>query len=254
MFCNTCKSTLLHIFLETAVLQKKNCRLPPTYKFELGISWFSINHRNIDNYFSYEKVTCLKWVLRKRRYTENLLLIYVVRRVILVYRPHSLEGRDLSFCMPVQRWDSSKVTELVWKAKSSTGDYHDEMNGDNFFKWVKEKLIPHLPPKSVLIIDNAPYHNLKVDKCPTQASRKADKQAWLTRQQIHFGATLLKAELLQICKQHKPTPSFLLDNILKEYGHDCLRPPAPCLPCRPQFDRADLGNDERILRQTKCKF
>ena len=41
-----------------------------------------------------------------------------------------------------------KGTELVWKAKSSTGDYHDEMNGDNFFKWVKEKLIPHLPPKS----------------------------------------------------------------------------------------------------------
>ena len=102
-------------------------------------------------------------------------------------------------------------TELVWKAKSSTGDYHDDMNGDNFFKLVKEKLIPHLPPKYVLIIDNAPYHNLQVDKCPSQASRKADIQAWLTRQQIPFGATLLKAELLQICKQHKPTPSFLLD-------------------------------------------
>ena len=102
-------------------------------------------------------------------------------------------------------------TELVWKAKPSTGDYHDDMNGDNFFKLVKEKLIPHLPPKYVLIIDNAPYHNLQVDKCPSQASRKADIQAWLTKQQIPFGATLLKAELLQICKQHKPIPSFLLD-------------------------------------------
>ena len=96
------------LFLETAVLQKKACRLPPTYKFELGISWFSINHRIIDNHFSYEKVSCLKLVLRKRRYTENLLLKYVVRRVILVYRPHSLEGRDLSFCMRAQRRDSSK--------------------------------------------------------------------------------------------------------------------------------------------------
>ena len=119
-----------------------------------------------------------------------------------------------------------KGTELVWKAKSSTGDYHDEMNGDNFFKWVKEKLIPHLLPKSFLIIDNAPYHNLQVDKCPTQASRMADIHAWLTRQHIPFSTTLLKAELLQICKQHKPTPSFLLDNTLKEYGHDCLRLPA----------------------------
>ena len=56
--------------------------------------------------------------------------------------------------------------------------------------------------------------------------RKADIQAWLTRQQKPFGATLLKAELLQICKQHKPTPSFLLDKILREYGHFCLRLPA----------------------------
>ena len=72
----------LHIFLETAVLQK-TCRLPPTYKFELCSSWLSINHRNIDNHFTYEKVSCLKWVLRKRRYTQSLLLKYAIRRVIL---------------------------------------------------------------------------------------------------------------------------------------------------------------------------
>ena len=46
MFCNTCKSTLLTHFLETAVLQK-GLSLPPTYKFELCSSWFSIYHRNI---------------------------------------------------------------------------------------------------------------------------------------------------------------------------------------------------------------
>ena len=53
MFCNTCtcKSTLLTHFLRNSCFLKKACRLPPTY-FELGISWFSINHRNIDNHFS----------------------------------------------------------------------------------------------------------------------------------------------------------------------------------------------------------
>ena len=69
----------LHILFRNSCFTKA-CRLPPTYKFELGISWFPINHRNIDNHFSYEKVSCLKWVLRKRRYTENLLLKYDVRR------------------------------------------------------------------------------------------------------------------------------------------------------------------------------
>ena len=64
------------------------------------------------------------------------------------------------------------------------------MNGSNFFKWVKEKLNPNLPPKSVLVVDNAPYHNLQEDKCPTQASRKAEIQAWMTRHQINFEATV----------------------------------------------------------------
>ena len=62
----------LHIFWKQ-LFDKKACRLAPTYKFELCSSWFSINHRNIDNHFTYEKVSCLKWVLRKRRYTQSLL-------------------------------------------------------------------------------------------------------------------------------------------------------------------------------------
>ena len=59
-----------------------------------------------------------------------------------------------------------KGTELVWKAKSRTGNYHDEINGDNFFKWVKEKLIPHLPPKTVLIIDNVLISTSKLTSAP----------------------------------------------------------------------------------------
>ena len=40
---------------------------------------------------------------------------------------------------------------------------------------------------------------------------------------IHLSATMLKAGLLQICKQQTPTPNFLVDNVLKKYGHDCLK-------------------------------
>ena len=48
----------------------------------------------------------------------------------------------------------------------------------------------------------------------------------MTRHQINFEATMLKAELLQLCKQQKPAQSFILDALLKEHGHDCLRLPA----------------------------
>ena len=180
-------------------------------------------------------------VTKKAIYRKSASQIYCKESNFSLHAPFSRRER-LIVLHAGSKAEFLKGTELVWKAKSSNGDNHDELNGDNFFKWVKEKLIPHLPPKSVLIIDDAPYHNLQVDKCPTQASRKEDIQAWLTRQQIPFGATLLKAELLQICKQHKPTPSFLLDNILKEYGHDCHRLPA---------SHADLNSIELIWATMK---
>ena len=38
------------------------------------------------------------------------------------------------------------------------------MNAPNFEKWVPKKLIPNLTPLSVIVLDNAPYYCLQVDK------------------------------------------------------------------------------------------
>jgi hypothetical protein len=38
---------------------------------------------------------------------------------------------------------------------TKAGDYHDDMNHTNFMLWTKTKLLRNLPPKSVLIVDNA---------------------------------------------------------------------------------------------------
>ena len=71
------------------------CRLPPTYKFELCSSWFSINHRNIDNHFTYEKVSCLKWVLRKRRFSRFACSIELIWATMKGY----IARRNVSFKM-----------------------------------------------------------------------------------------------------------------------------------------------------------
>ena len=139
---------------------------------------------------------------KEERKGDNIITCFVIHVILLIVLYAGSKARFL------------KGTEQAWKAISSTGDYHDEMNRGNFFKWVKEKLIPHLLPKSVLIIDNAPYHNpppkkkQKKNKCPTHASRKAEIHALLTRQQIPFSATMLKVELFQICKKQNPTKAF----------------------------------------------
>ena len=62
--------------------------------------------------------------------------------------------------------------KLVYKAGSSTGDYHHDMDFENLSKWLDKNLIPNLKPKSVLVLDNASYHNVQQDKFLTLASRK----------------------------------------------------------------------------------
>ena len=114
---------------------------------------------------------------------------------------------------------------VVYKAGSSTGDYHKEMNFENFRKWLENQLLPNLKPNSVLILDNAAYHNVQEDRCPTSACRKGDIQDYLRRHEIPFGAKMLKAELLEIYKRHKRPPVYIVDEILRRHGHLTLRLP-----------------------------
>lgn len=65
-------------------------------------------------------------------------------------------------------------TKLVYKASCSTGDYHNEMDGPQFIKWIREQLLPNLGEKSAIVMDNASYHSMKADKCPTSSTKKED--------------------------------------------------------------------------------
>lgn len=53
-----------------------------------------------------------------------------------------------------------------------TGDYHNEKNAANFIKYLREKIIPNLSERSVLVMDNISYHNMQEERCPTSNYRK----------------------------------------------------------------------------------
>ena len=110
------------------------------------------------------------------------------------------------------------------------------MNFENFTKWLEQRFIPNLPERSALIIENAPYHNVQADKCPTQSTRKADIQLWLQRHSIPFTIEMLKPELLELCKQNKPAPTYRVDQLSKRYGHTVLRLP----PYHPDLNAIEM--------------
>ena len=67
----------------------------------------------------------------------------------------------------------------------------------------------------MVVIDNASYHSVQEDKCPTQASRKAYMQAWLTNHNVAWSNDMLKVELLELCR----TQTYVVDETLKQHEH-----------------------------------
>ncbi|RZF32437.1 hypothetical protein LSTR_LSTR001901 [Laodelphax striatellus] len=125
----------------------------------------------------------------------------------------------------------------MWKASKKTGDYHDNVNSDIYVRWLNEKLLPNLPPRSVVVIDNASYHNKQIDKCPTSNSTKADMQQWLNDRNIQFTVDMLKVQLYDLIKLHKPASiRYLIDDIIKAQGFDVLRLP----PYHPELNTIEL--------------
>lgn len=118
---------------------------------------------------------------------------------------------------------------LLAFASKTTTDYHEEMNFDVFKKWF-EKLLVSLENPSKIIMDNAPYHSVQVDKPPTQANKKQEIVSWLVRNGVEASPTLLKVELLNLVKATKPSKlRYVIDELALEHGHEVIRlPPYHC--------------------------
>jgi transposase len=118
---------------------------------------------------------------------------------------------------------------LLFKSRK-TGSYHEEMDGATFAKWFKEQLIPNIPANTVIVMDNAPYHSVQVDRAPTNANRKQDMIDWLVRHGVVADHTMSKGRLLGLIHCNKPiTPLYHIDEVAKSYGHEVIRlPPYHC--------------------------
>ena len=49
----------------------------------------------------------------------------------------------------------------IFISKKDTGDYHNAMNSDHYIDWY-QKLLYNVGDKSVIVLDQAPYHRRRV--------------------------------------------------------------------------------------------
>ena len=116
--------------------------------------------------------------------------------------------------------------KLVFKSTRKTGDYHGQMNHELFSKWFSEQLLPNIPKHSLIIMDNAPYHNvLSPHSAPTASCKKDEIRVWLIKNRIPVREDCLKAELVEVLDKVAPAPTYALDEFASEQGHEILRTP-----------------------------
>lgn len=132
----------------------------------------------------------------------------------------------LVHAITVEGW--MEGAKLVFQAKRRTGDYHGQMNFENFRRWFVDCLLPHIPASSLLVMDNAPYHNVYVDGAfyPSSSTKKSELQSWLYHHHSEvYQESMIKAELLDACRQLGPKPEYALDQIARAEGHQIIRTP-----------------------------
>ena len=115
-----------------------------------------------------------------------------------------------------------KGADLVFRSKTNSADYHDEMNAEHLMDWFTNQLLPNIPLNSVIILDNATYHNKQKDKAPTTATRKDDIKKWLDEHNIPYSDKDIKKTLLDKVRQHRPKPLYLTDEVAGQHGHTVL--------------------------------
>jgi hypothetical protein len=75
--------------------------------------------------------------------------------------------------------------------------YKTEINSQIFEEYLEKKLLPELPPNSIVIYDNCSVHSRRHNKTPTQSTNIESIKEWLKNNNIYFDYNLKKKDLLK---------------------------------------------------------
>lgn len=106
---------------------------------------------------------------------------------------------------------------LVFQSNTNGKTHHKAMNYDIFSQWMVEKYLPNLPKNSVIVFDNASYHNAQVKRTPRSNSNKLQSDEVQNNSEEKPGPNVLQKT--DVDKKYK------IDEIIENAGHAVLRLP-----------------------------
>ena len=122
-------------------------------------------------------------------------------------------------------WIPNTTLDLIFRSKKNTGDYHDEMTGEHFEEWFRDKLLPNVPSNSLIVMDNASYHSRRCEELPVKNWTKKRMIEWLDEKGIPYPPKALKSEIFSIIQGLNLTPRYVVDEMARAAGHEVMRLP-----------------------------
>lgn len=113
------------------------------------------------------------------------------------------------------------------KKDKKNQDYHTEMNAKHFVEWFGE-VLKVMPPKSVVVIDQASYHKkiTAETRNPTTAFRKQEIIDWLNSHNVDLPlgyscfTQMTVPVLLGLARKNKVGPIYEIEKMAHESGKD----------------------------------
>ena len=107
------------------------------------------------------------------------------------------KGRRWCFIHALMEEGLLKGTLLIFEAKKSKGDYHQQFDHKVFQKWFQEQLLPNLPKRCLIVMDRCPFHMVGKDSIIPKQMRKLELQKWLTQNGFDWEESWLKPRLIE---------------------------------------------------------
>lgn len=104
------------------------------------------------------------------------------------------------------------------------------MTGQHFEEWFKDKLLPNIPPNSLIAMDNSSYHSRIEEEKPKKSWTKSKMYEWLVYYGVSFDPNDTKSQLFSIIQDATKrmglsNTKYIVDEMARKAGHEVVRLP-----------------------------
>ncbi|KAJ8954407.1 hypothetical protein NQ318_011081 [Aromia moschata] len=94
-----------------------------------------------------------------------------------------------------------------------------------------KQLLPNIPPKSVIVMDNAPYHSRILNKIPNITTKKEDILKFMRNKNMNIPEKIpVMRKLFELIKEQNFKNEYVIDHLASIHGHNVTRlPPYYCV-------------------------